>query len=197
MAYETFETIQRFWQRFCARSSRPAARRATRVAAESRTASASLLRARPATTTTAFIDLVGLGKEGAVPFGDIAWPQARRRFRRRGRSEPAACRGRALLHLPARAHGRVPGRRGAAPALSRRPDAHPARPGRARPLSAREVAAAALRAAGPPRRLYARLQLRQGAAPGGRHRQRQFPLSARRADDRRSRSISATSPSAR
>ena len=163
MAYETFETIQRFWQRFAARSSRACRPTSGAVAPSSKPASATCCKGAAGDDGTAFSDLVGLGKDGS-PLRRHSLAEARRRFRRRRRSQPAARRRGAVLHLSARANGRVPGRRGAAPALSRRPHAHPARPRRARPLSPREVAAAALRAEGPAGRLYARLQLRQGAA---------------------------------
>ena len=51
------------------------------------------------------------GAKGPVAFDDISSPRSAAGFRRLGRSEPAPCRGRALLHLPARADEGVPGRR--------------------------------------------------------------------------------------
>ena len=75
MAYDTYETIQRFWQRFAREELDglpPDERR--RVAAELEQRFASLLGAAAGDDQSAFADLVGFGKDGAASFGDIAWP---------------------------------------------------------------------------------------------------------------------------
>src|SRR6185436_2233648 len=76
MAYDTFETIQRFWQRFAREELdglSPDERR--RVAAELEARFGKLSAGAAGDDYTAFSDLVGLGAKGAVPFGDIAWPK--------------------------------------------------------------------------------------------------------------------------
>ena len=185
MAYETYETIQRLWQRLLREELDglpPEQRRA--VASEfevplQRPAQGCLGERRRCVHRSR---RPRQGRGAAVRRRRLSQPGGRLR---RGRGPVAAPRrGRALLHLHVRADGRVPRGRGAAPAVPRRADAHPARPRRPQPLPAREVAAAALRPARPADRLHAHVQLRQGAAARRRHRQRQLPLPARGADDR-------------
>ena len=75
MAYETHETIQRFWQRFLREELDgvpPEQRR--RVAMELEGRFGELLKGASGDGDDAYIDLVGLGKEGVQPFGDIAYP---------------------------------------------------------------------------------------------------------------------------
>ena len=75
MAYDTFETIQRFWQRF-ARDELdglpPDERR--RVAAELESRFGALSGSAAGDDQQAFTDLIGFGPKGPVPFGEIAWP---------------------------------------------------------------------------------------------------------------------------
>ena len=66
-----------------------------------------------------FLDLVGFGGKGPVEFENLAYPYITPDFDESVDPEPAPCRGRALLHLPARAHEGVPGGRGAAAAVPR------------------------------------------------------------------------------
>jgi hypothetical protein len=76
MAYDTFETIQRFWQRFAREELdglAPDERR--RVAAELESRFGTLMAGAAGDDRAAFADLVGLGDKGAVPFGEIAWPK--------------------------------------------------------------------------------------------------------------------------
>ena len=76
MAYDTFQTIQRFWQRFAREELEglpPAERH--RIAAEMEGRFGSLMSAAAGDDNAAFADLVGLGSKGAVPFGEIAWPR--------------------------------------------------------------------------------------------------------------------------
>jgi hypothetical protein len=76
MAYDTFETIQRFWQRFAREELDdlpPDERR--KVAAELEERFGALMTGAAGDDQTAFSDLVGLGEKGAVPFGAIAWPK--------------------------------------------------------------------------------------------------------------------------
>ena len=76
MAYDTFETIQRFWQRFAREELEglpPDERQ--RVAAEFESRFGRLMDDAAGDDQTAFADLVGLGPKGAVPFGEIAWPK--------------------------------------------------------------------------------------------------------------------------
>jgi hypothetical protein len=75
MAYETHETIQRLWQRLLREELEglpPDQRRA--VAQEFEARFAELLKGASGDGGDAFIDLVGLGKEGVRPFGDVAYP---------------------------------------------------------------------------------------------------------------------------
>ena len=75
MAYETFETIQRLWQRFLSDELDdlpPEQRR--RVAQELESRFGKLLKGASGDGGDAFVDLVGLGKDGVLPFGDIAYP---------------------------------------------------------------------------------------------------------------------------
>jgi hypothetical protein len=75
MAYETFETIQRLWQRFLRDeidSLPPEQRR--RVADEFESRLSKLLQGASGDGSDAFIELVGFGKEGVRPFGDIPYP---------------------------------------------------------------------------------------------------------------------------
>ena len=76
MDYETHETIQRLWQRFVRgelKDMPPEARR--RVEQEFEQRFGDLLSASAsADADDSFIDLVGLGKEGVLPFDDIAYP---------------------------------------------------------------------------------------------------------------------------
>src|SRR5947209_3594877 len=75
MAYDTFETIQRFWQRFAREELDdlpPDERR--RVAAELEARFGSLERSAAGDDRQSFTDLIGFGPKGAVGFGDIAWP---------------------------------------------------------------------------------------------------------------------------
>jgi hypothetical protein len=76
MAYDTFETIQRFWQRFAREELEglsPAERQ--RVAAELESRFGRLTDSAAGDDSSAFVDLVGLGPKGPVPFGNIAWPR--------------------------------------------------------------------------------------------------------------------------
>lgn len=75
MAYETYETIQRLWQRLLREELDglpPEQRRA--VAREFEERFGDLLANASGNGDDAFVDLVGLGKEGVLPFGDIAYP---------------------------------------------------------------------------------------------------------------------------
>src|SRR3954451_19021933 len=75
MAYETTETIQRLWQRFLRDELDdlpPDQRRS--VAHELETRFSKLLQGASGDGDEAFIDLIGFGKEGVRPFGDIAYP---------------------------------------------------------------------------------------------------------------------------
>jgi hypothetical protein len=75
MAYDTHETIQRLWQRLLREELDglpPEQRRA--VAAEFERRFGSLLRDAAGNGEDAFVDLVGLGKDGVQPFGEIAYP---------------------------------------------------------------------------------------------------------------------------
>ncbi len=76
MDYETHETIQRLWQRFVRDElgdMPPEARR--RVEQEFEGRFGDLLRASASgDADDSFIDLVGLGKDGVLPFGDVAYP---------------------------------------------------------------------------------------------------------------------------
>src|SRR5262245_19894684 len=76
MAYDTFETIQRFWQRFAREEldGLPLNER-QRIAAELESRFGTLMDHAAGYDRTAFVDLVGLGPKGPVPFGDIAWPK--------------------------------------------------------------------------------------------------------------------------
>ncbi|MDJ1156815.1 hypothetical protein QNA08_00965 [Chelatococcus sp. SYSU_G07232] len=76
MAYDTFETIQRFWQRFAREELEglpPDERR--RIAAEFEARFGRLTSDAAGDDQTAFADLIGLGAKGALPFGEIAWPR--------------------------------------------------------------------------------------------------------------------------
>lgn len=76
MAYDTFETIQRFWQRFAREELdglSPEERR--RVGAELEARFGTLTQGAAGDDGAAFADLVGLGGKGTPPFGDIAWPK--------------------------------------------------------------------------------------------------------------------------
>lgn len=76
MAYDTFETIQRFWQRFAREELDglpPDERR--RAAAEFEARFGKLTEGAAGDDSAAFADLVGLGGKGAPPFGDVAWPK--------------------------------------------------------------------------------------------------------------------------
>jgi hypothetical protein len=76
MSYETYETIQRFWQRFAREELAglsPEERQ--RVAAELESRFGALTGGAAGDDAGAFADLLGLGPKGAVPFGDIAWPR--------------------------------------------------------------------------------------------------------------------------
>lgn len=75
MAYDTFETIQRFWQRFAREeldALPPDERR--RIAAELEARFSSLSGGAAGDDQEAFTDLIGFGPKGPVPFGEIAWP---------------------------------------------------------------------------------------------------------------------------
>jgi hypothetical protein len=75
MAYETHETIQRLWQRLLREELAglpPEQRRA--VASEFEARFGELLKGASGDGGDAFVDLIGLGKDGAVPFGDVAYP---------------------------------------------------------------------------------------------------------------------------
>ncbi|HEX9323161.1 MAG TPA: hypothetical protein VF913_13720 [Xanthobacteraceae bacterium] len=76
MAYDTYETIQRFWQRFAREEldGLPPNER-QRVAAELEARFGTLMDNAAGDDGTAFVDLVGLGPKGPVPFGEIAWPK--------------------------------------------------------------------------------------------------------------------------
>ena len=76
MAYDTFQTIQRFWQRFAREELEglPAAER-QRIASEMEGRFGSLMSEAAGDDNAAFADLVGFGSKGAVPFGEIAWPR--------------------------------------------------------------------------------------------------------------------------
>lgn len=76
MAYDTFETIQRFWQRFAREELDglpPDEQR--RLAAEFESRFGKLSGNAAGDDSAAFADLLGFGPKGAVPFGDIAWPR--------------------------------------------------------------------------------------------------------------------------
>jgi hypothetical protein len=76
MAYDTLETIQRFWQRFAREELdglSPEDRR--RVGAELEARFGALMQSAAGDDRTAFADLVGLGGNGPVSFGEIAWPR--------------------------------------------------------------------------------------------------------------------------
>jgi hypothetical protein len=75
MAYESFETIQRLWQRLLREEldGLPADQRRA-VAREFESRFDDLLKGASGDGGDAFIDLVGLGKEGVRPFGDIPYP---------------------------------------------------------------------------------------------------------------------------
>ncbi len=76
MAYDTFETIQRFWQRFSREElDGLSADERRRVAAELENRFGTLMEGAAGDDNAAFADLVGLGPKGAVPFGEIAWPR--------------------------------------------------------------------------------------------------------------------------
>src|SRR5215207_9995455 len=75
MAYETTETIQRLWQRFLRNELDdlpPDQRRS--VAQELEARFSKLLQGASGDGGEAFIDLIGFGKDGVRPFGDIAYP---------------------------------------------------------------------------------------------------------------------------
>src|SRR5262249_763716 len=75
MAYDTFETIQRFWQRFAREELEglpPDERR--RAAAEFEARFDKLQQGAAGDDSAAFAGLVGLGGNGTPHFGDIAWP---------------------------------------------------------------------------------------------------------------------------
>ncbi len=75
MAYETFETIQRFWQRFAREELDglpPDERR--RIAAELEQRFGTLSGGAAGDDKQAFTDLIGFGPKGPVSFGDISWP---------------------------------------------------------------------------------------------------------------------------
>ncbi len=76
MAYDTFETIQRFWQRFAREELEglPLEER-RRVAAELESRFGALTQDAAGDGQQAFADLVGLGPRGPVPFGEVAWPR--------------------------------------------------------------------------------------------------------------------------
>jgi hypothetical protein len=140
-----------------------------------------------------FLDLVGLRRQGAGRVREPALSVHHAGLRRLGDPEPAPCRGRALLHLPARAHEGIPGHRGPAAAVPPGSDAHPARSRGACPLYPGEADAVALHAARPHDRLPPGLQLRHRRDPRRRHREPQFPPASSSASWWRSGSTSATS----
>src|SRR3954453_3620884 len=75
MSYDTHATIQRLWQRLLRDELDglpPDQQRA--VAQEFENRFGILLKGAAGDAQSAFADLVGLGKDGAVPFGDIAYP---------------------------------------------------------------------------------------------------------------------------
>jgi hypothetical protein len=75
MPYDTHQTIQRLWQRFIRDELDglpPEQRRAVVQEMEGRLAE--LLGEAGGDGTASFIDLVGLGKDGVLPFGDVAYP---------------------------------------------------------------------------------------------------------------------------
>jgi len=75
MAYETTETIQRLWQRFLRDELDelpPDQRRS--VAQELEARFSKLLQGASGDGGEAFIDLIGFGKEGVRPFGDVPYP---------------------------------------------------------------------------------------------------------------------------
>lgn len=76
MAYDTYETIQRFWQRFAREEldGLPVEER-QRVAAELENRFGALTNDAAGDDRAAFSDLLGLSGKGAVPFGEIAWPK--------------------------------------------------------------------------------------------------------------------------
>ncbi|MCZ7659411.1 MAG: hypothetical protein M5U07_16815 [Xanthobacteraceae bacterium] len=76
MAYDTYGTIQRFWQRFAREEldGLPVEDR-QRLAAELENRFGSLTNDAAGDDRAAFSDLLGLGGKGAVPFGEIAWPK--------------------------------------------------------------------------------------------------------------------------
>jgi hypothetical protein len=76
MAYDTLDTIQRFWQRFAREELEglpPEERQ--RVAAEMEARFSQLSQGAAGDGKDAFVDLVGLAPGGPPAFGDIAWPQ--------------------------------------------------------------------------------------------------------------------------
>src|SRR5262245_9233833 len=76
MAYDTHETILRFWQRFAREELDglpPDERR--RVAEEFERRFGSLAGDAAGDNATAFSDLVGLGDKGPQPFDKISWPK--------------------------------------------------------------------------------------------------------------------------
>jgi hypothetical protein len=75
MAYTTYETIQRMWQQFIRDEldSLPVDQRRS-VAQGLQARFAELLQGAAGDSTASFVDLVGLGKEGVLPFGEIAYP---------------------------------------------------------------------------------------------------------------------------
>jgi hypothetical protein len=76
MAYDTFETIQRFWQRFAREELGGLSNEERqRIAAELESRFGKLMDDAAGDNKAAFADLVGLGPHGPVPFGDIAWPR--------------------------------------------------------------------------------------------------------------------------
>lgn len=75
MAYEDFETIQRLYRRLLREELEglpPEQRRGVARELESRLGE--LLKGAAGDGTEAFVDLVGLGKEGVRPFGDVPYP---------------------------------------------------------------------------------------------------------------------------
>jgi len=75
MAYDTHDTIMRFWQRFTREELDglpPDERR--RLAEEFEKRFGSLSGDAAGDSASAFSDLVGLGEKGPPPFGNIAWP---------------------------------------------------------------------------------------------------------------------------
>src|SRR5262245_38410030 len=75
MAYDTYETILRFWQRFAREELEglPEAER-RRVAEEVEKRFGRLSGEAAGDAASSFTDLVGLGAKGPAPFNELAWP---------------------------------------------------------------------------------------------------------------------------